>query len=562
MNRFLLLLILIFGLSACDKLLDLKPKGVLSASSVGTPEGAEKLVVAAYSQLGNDHYDAPYSLWPYGNVRADDAYKGGRDESDGQNFHFTETFVNSRPDNGDYDAIWYNMYVGVARANTALQTINSLDEKAYPLKKQRIAEMRFLRGHFYFMLKILFKNIPVIDETVPSADYAKVFNRALSNEASWQFIADDFKYGTQHLPATQEQVGRATQAAAYAYWAKAKLYQAYRQDENHSVTTTHTPDLDTVVFAADRVVGHQLEPDYAFNFLPGAYMNGPEAVFSIQFSTNDQTLFGRLNWSDILNVPQGLGCCDFHKPSQNLVNAFKTDATGLPLFDTFNEVNYRDNTDNADPRLDHTVAMPGHPWKYNTAYGYTESWNRNVPVYGVYASMKENVSPDCDCFVHVDPFYGNSKNRIQIRYADVLLWKAEALIELGRHAEALPLINQLRERSKNSVNMLVNASGQAISKFKVEAYVDGANCTWTQDFARKALRFERRLEFAMEGSRFFDLVRWGVAAETLNGYIAVERTRRSFLGGAAFTKGRNEYLPIPLSQMNFSQGLYKQNPGY
>ena len=81
-------------------------------------------------------------------------------------------------------------------------------------------------------------------------------------------------------------------------------------------------------------------------------------------------------------------------------------------------------------------------------------------------------------------------------------------------------------------------------------------------YARKALQWERRLEFATEGARFFDLVRWGIAEPTLNAYIAVEKTRRTFLATAKFTAGRDEYLPIPQSEITFTNGLYKQNPGY
>jgi hypothetical protein len=88
------------------------------------------------------------------------------------------------------------------------------------------------------------------------------------------------------------------------------------------------------------------------------------------------------------------------------------------------------------------------------------------------------------------------------------------------------------------------------------------NCVWTQDFARKAMQWERRMEFAMESPRFFDLVRWGIAAETLNAYLAVEKTRFAYLKDAAFTKGKDEYLPIPQTQINLTGNTYKQNNGW
>jgi hypothetical protein len=306
----------------------------------------------------------------------------------------------------------------------------------------------------------------------------------------------------------------------------------------------------------------RLETDFGYNFMPGAYENGNESLFAVQYSHDDGTSKGRLNFGDILATPQGLGCCDFHKPSQNLANAYKTGANGLPLFDTFNDADLDLTANTVDPRLNHTIAIPGHPWKYDPTLLYDKSWNRTPDVYGVYASLKENVSPKCDCFIHLDPFYGNTKNRIIIRYADVILFKAEALIELGRQDEALPLINQIRTRAKRSTGSLKMSNGNYESNFNVSTYIPGTNCVWSQDFARNALRWERRLEFAMEGNRFFDLVRWGIADTYLNAYFTKEKTKRTYLKDGLFTKNRDEYLPIPYNQINFSKGIYKQNYGY
>lgn len=158
----------------------------------------------------------------------------------------------------------------------------------------------------------------------------------------------------------------------------------------------------------------------------------------------------------------------------------------------------------------------------------------------------------------------SSKNRDIIRYADVLLWQAEALIELGRPDEALSLINQIRERAAQSTGKLVDIQGAPTGNFKTEIYKPGVNCpAWTQEFARKALRFERRLEFSQEGIRFFDLVRWGNASEVINKYLEKEKTRRgAYLQEAKFTKNRDEYFPIPKAQINFSKKLYEQNYGW
>ena len=565
MKKILLLLaVLVTVFSSCKKELNIAPKGVLSPDQVANPENIDKFVVAAYSSLGSGDINVSFSIWQYGDVRSDDAYKGGRDEGDGQEFHFMETFTNVRPDFWPIDGIWYRSYVALSRANIALGYLNGIDATAYPLKAARQGEMRFLRGYYYFLLKQLFYRVPYIDETVARDDYKTISNTVLSSDSLWEKIAADFQFAADNLPAAQTEAGRPTQAAAYGFLAKTRLFQAYTQDEKYNVTGIDMAKMQDVVNAADKALNSpfHLEPDFANNFLPGAFENGPESLFAIQFSQDDGTMFGRLNYGDALNVPQGLGCCDFHKPSQNFVNAFRTDANGLPLLDNFNDRNVDVAADNLDPRLDHTVAVPEHNWKYEPAHIFKESWSRNPGVYGYYASMKENVSPDCDCFIQTPPFFPNSKNKILLRLADVMLIKAEALIELGRQAEALPLINGVRTRAAQSTKLLKDASGNDQSKYKISTYQPGVNITWSQENARKALRFERRLELGQEQQRFFDLVRWGIAAETLNRYFEVEKTRHSFLNNARFTKNKDEYLPIPQNQINFSRGVYKQNIGY
>ena len=549
-----------------DKFLDVQPTGALSDDQLNSPANIEKQVIAAYSQLGNDVYRAPYtSMWPYGNVRGGDAYKGGNGTADVDAFYFYETFSFNRVDVGNTDELWFLIYVGISRCNDALRRLDAVSEAAMPTKVARQGEMRFLRGHFYFLLKELFKQVPYIDETVPTDQYGTVSNVELTSDALWGRIADDFRFAANNLPASQSEVGRANKAAAQAYLAKTLLYQAYTQSTTHAVTGLDAAKLQEVVSLCDQVIPkYSLHPDYATNFLT-AGDNGVESVFAIQFSRNDGTPKGRTQRGNVLNYPMNpdYGCCGFHQPSQNLVNAYKTDAQGLPLFTTFNNsdlstpADFQANT--VDPRLDHTVAIPSHPYKYLPTFVFENSWLRDPNTYGVFMSMKETVLPTDPSFQKTPPFMSTSKNWAVIRLADVLLWKAEALIELNRPAEALPLINQIRQRAQNSTARLKNAAGGSTSNYKIGLYPAAG---WNQQYARQALRFERRLEFAMEGYRFFDLVRWGIAADYLNTYFSVEKTKRQYLQTARFTAGRDEYLPIPLNQINFSKGLYKQNPGW
>jgi hypothetical protein len=224
--------------------------------------------------------------------------------------------------------------------------------------------------------------------------------------------------------------------------------------------------------------------------------------------------------------------------------------------------NFQVNT--FDPRLDHTIGIPGHPFKYEPNFIYSSGWVRDPGSYGPFSSMREIQQPECACLTVSKGYAYNtdSKNLDIVRFDDVLLDKAEALIQLDRQDEALPIINKIRERAQNSEGFLKMAKGDPISNYKIGLYEPGVNCTWTKDFALKALCWERRLEFAMDGTRSSDLVRWGIAGEVMNKYFQKEKQYRVFLTDAIFTTGRDEYLPIPQQQINLSNNLYIQNVGY
>jgi starch-binding outer membrane protein, SusD/RagB family len=556
----------LLAIGACQDFLDYEPKGALTAAQVATTANAEALVTAAYAAIGNDDMAGPTtSMWVYGSVRSDDAYKGGGGVADVAEVNFYEQYNLTQPQMGlMHPFTWENFYRAISRANFALQSINNLAATDFPLKTTRQAELRFLRGHSHFMLKMLFKYIPYIDETLTKEQILATSNRQYSNDALWDKIAEDFVFAMANLPETQPQVGRANKYAAAAYLAKLRLYQAYEQNEQHQVTRINPARLQEVVTLTQMVIGsgkYNLQPDFAENFLYG-FDNGPESVFAIQYSINDGTSFGRLSMVTGLNYPHGApqyGCCGFHQPSQNLANAFGTDANGLPKFDTFNDQNIDFSSATVDPRVDHTIGIDGHPYKYNPNLPFSNTWLRDPGVYGNFQSMKEQQLATCTCYKKEGPFIGTSKNLDIIRYADVLLWQAEAYIELGQPELALPLINQIRERAARSTGRTKKADGTDPSNYLIRPYPAAG---WTQDYARRALQWERRLEFAMESPRFFDLVRWGIAEPTLNTYLAKEKTRRSFLANARFTAGRDEYLPVPQREITFTKGLYQQNPGF
>lgn len=568
MKKKLFSTIFISGLlafSSCENALDYTPTGVLSSSDLTSPTAIDGLVTAAYAAIGNGDMIGPiYSNWVYGSVRSDDAYKGGGGTGDVGEIDALEHYNLTTPTIGAFvTRTWQNLFKSISRCNVALRAVNTLTEANYPAKKIRLAELRFLRAHSYFTMKLLYKNIPIFDETATETDILKTSND-LKNEDSWNKIAGDFQYAIDNLPASQPELARANKAAAQTYLAKLRLYQAYEQDNSHKVININKTRLQEVVALTQAVISsgkYSLSKDIADNFLPETE-NGPESVFAIQFTINDGTTAGRMSYEDGLNYPHGApqyGCCGFHAGSQNLVNAHTTDANGWPNFDTFNDKIADLTTQTVDPRLDHTVGIDGHVYKYDNTKLFSNSWVRDPGVYGNFHTMRFQQLATSGSYFKLGPFMGTAKNYDILRYDDVLLMQAEAYIQLGQHANALPLINQIRERAAASTGRLKKLDGTFASKYNVKPYTSAG---WTQDFAFKALQWERRLEFATEGARFFDLVRWGIAEPTLNAYIAKEKVRRTFLATAKFTAGRDEYLPIPQAEITFTNGLYKQNPGY
>jgi hypothetical protein len=557
------------ALVACDSTLDETPTGNLSGDQLATPDRVESLVTSTYAALGNGHWTASTYTdpWPWGSVRSDNAYKGGGSVADQGEYNNYEQFSSVRPDLGKADQFWFESYKGISRANLALEKMAELSEEEFPEKTTRQAEVRFIRGHFYFMLKVMFKHVPFIEEN-EERELKNVSNREFTSQELWDQIAADFQFAANNLPPSQPEAGRVDQWAAKAYLAKTRLYQAYRQDDNNQVVEIQDDKLQEVVDLVEELEGEfSLFEDFRRNFLwEFENTDGGEVIFAVQRSRNDGTVQGRVNMERALNYTMNpeFGCCWFHVPSQNLVNAFQTE-DGLPKFDTFNQTSLTEPEDfqqnTMDPRLDHTVSIDTHPFKYDNDHIYDpDVWARAPATYGEFSAMKGLQPVGSPAVEQVGPFYASSKNTIIIRYADALLWKAEALIELGREDEALPIINQVRTRAANSA--VKDADGNDVSNYDVSTYQDGQNIDWTQETAREALRFERRLELAMEGWRFFDLVRWGIAAETLNDYFDAEAQRRDYLEDAGFQEGRDEYLPIPQQQIDFSDGSYTQNPGW
>lgn len=557
------------GTTSCSDFLDdQKPQGVLDSDMVKDPSNVDNLVISAYAVFTTaEDINSSFSMWNF-DVRSDDAYKGGNGTSDGDVFHQLEIEQGVLTTNWNINDMWVRLYNCISRVNSAISVLETTSD-SYQLKAQRLGEMKFLRAYAHFLLKRLYKNIPfIMDANLKQEDYNTLSNTEFTNDEGWQQIINDVEYAYSVLPVKQTDKGRPSKAAAAAFLTKAYLYKAYRQDDaaSNRVTSINREDLLKVIEYSNPDIysagGFDLEPDFHNNFRPETqYENGVESIWAMQYSINDGTKYGNLNWSYGLIVPNipGVtdGGCDFYKPSQNLVNAYRTDADGHPFIDTFNNKDY-DLTQDADPRLFLTVGLTGLPYEFNSKYMMDASatWSRSNGLYGYYVTLKQNVDPDCGYLVK-GSWWGTPMNRIVFRYADVLLERAEAYAQLNETGEAIKLVNEIRKRAKQSTGMIANYPSDYGVKFNISTY----NGSYSQEDALKIVKMERRLEMGMESERFFDLVRWGEAEKVLNKYFAEETNNCSIYGDAHFTADKNEYLPIPFSQVAASDGHYTQNIG-
>ena len=560
--------------TSCNDFIDVQPQGVISEDlAMSQPN---EMVTAAYAKLGDDWYTYPFNMWPYGDVTSDDAMKGGSGTTD-TNYHPFEvwsTLTASTPDH--MDEMWYHLYCSVSRCNRALVSLaDHGDALDATVRAQREGEVRFLRAHFYFKLVQIWNQVPWIDEEVyRNHTEEQTRNDAFTHDELMNKIIEDFKAAYDVLPATQAEKGRANKIAAAAYLAKCYLTMAWGDgyEANTGVSHINQQYMQEVLKYTEVVKNSQygyLE-DYGDIFLP-EYKNSKESVFAVQHSgyEDDNTRFGRANWSNMLNGCWGIWSCgwDFHKPTQNLVNAFKT-KDGLPMFDTYNnEIAYPINgvptSQKWDPRLFHTVGMPTFPYKYEEQHTMTKDNSRTPNTYGYYASLKE-VPQRSKGETYDNPWQAFAMNDYVLRFTDVMLMRAEALIETGALEEARSIINDIRQRAKNSVSKhIAYAADQCDIALYPSSYFQN------KEQARKCLQWERRLELAMEDGRFFDLRRWGIASKTLNAFFEKEQnvvydgqTYAQYYKDAHFTADKNEYFPIPYIQLFYVPGLYTQNKNY
>lgn len=558
--------IMMFAVS-CDDYLEVLPTGQLGQSQLVTLAGIDQSLIAVYSQVnGRNLRMASPSNWVWGSIRGGDANKG-TDPGDFNTINPIERFETDASNINPAEN-WRGLYEGIARANEVLRLIINKGPDVTEDDVVRItAQARFLRGHFYFQLKRNFNNTPYVDETV---DYKNGIEEVVNNQDLWPFIEADLKYAADNLPSTQSQVGRVNSWAAKTYLAKTYLYQ----DKFSDAKTL----FDSII--ADGVTSNGKKYDlvpYYDDVFRGANENHEESIWAYQAAVGTGSV-NNANPEFDLNFPYNTlpgNCCGFFAPSFTFVNSFRTDSNGLPLLDdSYNDAGNRvkndmniatgdpftPDTGNLDPRVDHTVGRRGLPyldWEDHKG----SIWIRKQDWSGPY-SVKKYVYAESEQAGFLDnsswtPGY-TGINIMVLRFADVLLMAAEAEVELGNLEVAREYVNRVRERAINS--KLMRDNGNMAANYKVSLY----SAPWSdQVIARKAVRFERKIELGMEGHRFFDLVRWDTVQEEMDRYFALESVMLpAQMGGAKFTE-KHKLLPIPQGQIDLlGPDILIQNPGF
>jgi tetratricopeptide (TPR) repeat protein len=563
--------LIIMGAYSCgDNFLEVNPQGALDGSALQSPAGIEASLISAYSMLdgwnGQWGNNGPWAKdaghWIWSNVASDDAHKGS-EASDIPQILEIEKFQ-WLPSNNLLEDLFLPRYEGIARVNATISLNASSTEIDAGRKAEIEAEARFLRAHYHFDIWRAFKNIPYYTEA--DEDYRKP-----NTEDIIPNIVADLEAAIAVLPTDQAEVGRVTKGAAQAYLGKVYMHNGQYAEAK--------AQFDAVV-ASNK---YSLAPCFHDNFNADKD-NGSESVFAVQFSVNDgDPGANNGNYGTRLGFPHSgspFGCCGFNQPTPDLVNAFKTDGSGLPVRDGA-DIDF--TNDNIDPRLDWTVGRDGVPF-YNHG-NHERSWIRDPSHGGIYSPKKTQFHADQDQYNSGASAgaWGPQVSAINyniIRYADVLLMLAEAEVELGNLEAARALVNQVRNRANGC------AQGPGTSASDIEVATNDAGITWANynvgeytsawsdaGAARDAVRLERRLELAMEGHRFYDLRRWGILESTMNAYIAANNSRtdgdelkRQHLVDANNVEAKHYAFPLPQVQIDLSEvdgtPRLTQNPGF
>jgi len=568
--------------SCSDEFLTKEPPGVAAGTVIQTPEGVEALLIGVYERMQNGNQSmfgaAMTSDWTYSGGCSDDAYKG-TSAGDQSNFNLLERYE-ALPNNPYLENRWNACYDGVARANVVLDFLTLTQAGPTPIAAARAtqieAEAKFLRAWFHFQATKIFENIPYIKTTAELGELAP--EDVPNTDPGWDGIEADLQFAIDNLPEAKynNEAGRATKWAAMAFKAQAHMYQ--------NELTLAKPLLEAIIASGK----FSLVPEYEWNF-DMTHENNAESIFELQCSTT-ATAHSAVNGSGCNFHQKGPASCGgwgFYQPSRNLFDAFQVDADGLPVLDPAQRVHlatdmgigsgepFTPTTAALDPRVDFIIARRGVDylgWGIHPGNDWVREQNNGGPFYTkIFMHKKSEQSLN----LNGTGFY-NGKNFRTMRYASILLWRAEVAVADGDLDLARDLVNEIRNRAKNSTPVMGFCSSDIVdanavvdwnapaANYSIEPYSDvaGAYPFDNATNAIKAIQEETRLEFACQNHRYFDLRRWGILAPTLNAYLADDVTFRTFLQGATFNATEDDYWPLPQSQMDLQKGVLTQDSSY
>jgi hypothetical protein len=533
-KKLIYLIFLLMTFSGCDfGFIDRPQLAVQTSDSFyKTSDDAVSATTAVYNYL--QKYDFEVSKFEFGDIASDDAEKGGESDND-RPFVKDMEYFRTRSDNYSCLVMWKICFMAIYQANYAIENINPI-EMDDALKERLIAEISFIRAHFYFFLINIYGEVPLVTRVLSSNEYhlAKATSAAI-----WEQIETDLIFARDHLPLKSKydetNLGRITKGAAQALLANAYLFQKkWELAEKEAYEVIQSGE-------------YRLEPQFGDLFQVKKSDFGPESVLEIPHKTTN-TGWGDDNEGSVVPVfcrSRNSGGWGFNCPTFDLLAEFEP----------------------GDPRLVHTFLFDG---------DITESeiqFNQYSPSHlcsrKVFLTPSERVGFDSSDA----PF-----NIKEIRYAEVLLIHAEAACENGHIQESLNSLNQIRKRARESnafdskftfknINKYQSSSGQ-YENYKFITYdyqkanSDKQNLlpdvkTSDKQILRDAIRHERRVELAMENKRFYDIIRWGNAETHFHNFATKWNTGK----GSQFRKNINEIFPIPQEEMDVNPKM-TQNPGY
>jgi starch-binding outer membrane protein, SusD/RagB family len=481
-------------IAGCKDYLQIDPQGNLTQASFPvTSSDALQATNAVYVAVRNWYYNS--GGYPILDIMSDDAYKGSNTNDQLSTVGVYDNFTFNTTGDG-LDRWWAALYQGIKWANVVIEKVSVIDMDT-TLRGRYVGEARFLRGLYYFDLVRAWGGVPLVTTIDPPLHLTRS-----SATDIYSLIISDLQYADAHLkkkselPASDQ--GRATSGAAEALLAKVYLFQKdFANAELYAIKVIQSNE-------------YSLEP----NFLDANGVNGNNGVESIfevgALGVEDYEGGGAqyANTQGVRGKPnRGWG---FNRPSVDLRKSFEP----------------------GDPRLKGTIIDLGETIDGVFIVGDTSKvndpiiiLNQNGDTINIQCYNRKVWTPGEDT-----PTQWAHHRRL-IRYADVLLMAAEALNENGKPADALIYLNQVRKRARGGNNSIL----------------PDVSVT-DKDLLRDRILLERRHELALEGERFWDLVRTGKAPQ--------------ILGPLGFISGKNELLPIHQSEIDISQGSLTQNPNY